>query len=74
MNDNSEIYGPCRHRSKFHRFPCTVDRNTREKDLVPYNFICCSNNTCLNLNANPKRTPLKDRTNEGNSQKTVISV
>ena len=32
MNDNSEIYGTCRHRPKFHRFHDTDERGKREKD------------------------------------------
>ena len=34
INENSEIYGPCRHRAKFHRFldlSCTDERVKREK-------------------------------------------
>ena len=30
MNDNSEIYGPCRHISKFHRFPSTDERSSEK--------------------------------------------
>ena len=59
INDNYEIYGPCRHRSKFHRFPCTDERNRREKDLV-----CCSNNICRSCTVPSKtRTPLGDISN-----------
>ena len=38
INDNSEIYGPCRHISKFHRFPSTEERGkAREKDKIHKN-------------------------------------
>ena len=39
INENSEIYGPCRHTAKFHRFPrsSTDERSKREKSSIPRN-------------------------------------
>ena len=36
INENSDIYGPCRHRTKFHRYLCTDELCESEKNSRKY--------------------------------------
>ena len=36
INENSDIYGPCRHRTKFHRYLCTDELCESEKNSSKY--------------------------------------
>ena len=62
INSCSEIYGACRHKPRFHRFPSTDERIMRERaplSEIPLNCLPC-------LNSNPKTT-----TTTINGQKTM---
>ena len=76
MNDNSDIYGPCRHRTKFHRFQRTDELCESEKNSngtrknLRRNLICLQENT-KKKKRKRKRAPFRDTTNVRSSERII---
>ena len=51
INKNSDIYGPCRHRTKFHRFPCTDELCESKKNSSSASLPLRQSLLCLNKRA-----------------------
>ena len=60
INENSDIYGPCRHRSKFHRYRCTDELCESEKNSSKYKKAKSRRNV---IRRNKKRVSLGNITN-----------
>ena len=67
LNDNTDIYGPCRHRTKFHRFHCTDELCESEKNGKYARPNKRRNLTCMRK----RRAPLAELTNVTRSREKV---
>ena len=69
INDSSDIYGPCQHRTKFHRFHCTDELYEIQKNSPNANLPQRRNLLCLN-----KRAPQQELTSAVRQIKTVRGI
>ena len=63
INSNSEIYGACRHRPKFHRFTCCPPSADEGRSPERSERVCCNTNPPVSL-FDITNSPVCQRVNE----------